>query len=576
MNLLIRPIFFLMNRMSYRSKFVLLASLFAIPLTLFAGQLAYSLHQEANQAKLTKAGLSYLQIATKLIEDLETLRDLSVITSWQSETPFNNKLEVAKKSVLLQITQLQENPASVKHKGFLAKVGSIINSDSLIRGNEAAGIDGVFEDAHILINQAYSWRTRLSYAFVSRSRNSSNTVDTINLLNENEAYLHALGQARTFGTLYLEQKFVDSYGVSVLEKAYQTLTKLIDQIDIKAEEYRTLINAYPEIKTSKIKQDFINARERLYQELIASLSLTGSSVEYFKHLTEIFESIYQHNRLLFQLSDDLLEQDYQNSLQHLGIFYASVGIMVLLITYVYIGLYSTMNQAVRSLMRSAHKVASGNYNVPIKTNTSDELSSIATAMDSMRLSIQEREDKLTFLGQRDGLTKLYNRQYFDTALDSALANARRHHIPLTVVMLDIDHFKAVNDTYGHQAGDNCLSIISKLLQDQFKRETDIVARYGGEEFIAILDGTTLEEAIIQTEELRKKIEFHHISTGEKTISLTASFGLSALVAPFTASSSKLIALADTLLYQSKHHGRNRISSAYFSEETPTKDNTSLG
>ncbi len=572
MNPIIRPIFYLMNQLSYRSKFVLLASLFAIPLVLFSGQLAYTLHQEANQAKLTKTGLNYLQKATSLIADLETLRDISVITSWQSEIQLNEQFETAKLNAIQKITQIKTYSDSEKHLVFLTKLQNAISTNGLIRGNESEGIDGVYEHAHILISQAYSWRTRLSYAFVSRSRNSANIIDTINLLNESEVYLHALGQARTFGSMYLEQKFIDSYGISVLEKTYQTLSQLIDLVDVKADEYKDLISAHPEINSENIKQYFTGARERLYQELIESLSLTGNSLEYYSELTKVFELVYQHNLLLFELSENFLEKDYQESLQRLTIFYTSVGLMILLIAYVYIGLYSTVNLAVRSLMRSARKVAEGKYSEPIRTQTRDELSSVAAAMDTMRLSIQEREEKLAFMGQTDGLTKLFNRQYFDSALEVSLANSLRHHTPFTLVMIDIDHFKSINDTYGHQTGDDCLKQISALLQHQYQRKTDVVARYGGEEFIAILYGSNLEEAEEQTEALRAEIESCPIQSGQNTIYLTASFGLAALVSPNMCTASELIALADTLLYQSKHTGRNRLSSGYFSEDNSKRAN----
>ena len=566
MNTITRPIYYLMNQLSYRSKFVLLASLFAVPLVFFAGQLAYTFHQAANQVKHTQTGLNYLKQATNLIEDLETLRDLAVIVSAQRESMQASKIENAKQKVLKRITQLQTLEIPKNHLKYLSELKIEIQEKGLIRGNEA-GIEGVYEQAHSLINQTYAWRTKLSYSFISRTRNSANIVDTLNLLNESEAYLHALGQTRAFGSLYLEQTFIDSYGSSVLEKTYLTLSKLIEMVDVKAEEYQDLIKLYPQVQAKEVKQNLNSALERFYQALIVNYTPSDDPEAFYSDITKAYKETYQHNHLLFKLLDNVLEQEYQKSKHRLSVFYISVGLMILLISYIYLGLYTSMNSAVRSLMKSARKVAAADYKDPIKTHTKDELSSIAAAMDAMRLSIQEREEKLAFMGQRDGLTKLYNRQYFDTALDLSLANSLRQHTPFTLVMIDIAHFKSINDNYGHQTGDECLRHAARLIQEQYQRKTDIVARYGGEEFIAILYGSTLEEAAEQTEALRSTIESHKVESGDKTIQFTASFGLAALAAHETSTSSDLIALADSLLYQSKHTGRNRLSAAYYSKDS---------
>jgi diguanylate cyclase (GGDEF)-like protein len=184
----------------------------------------------------------------------------------------------------------------------------------------------------------------------------------------------------------------------------------------------------------------------------------------------------------------------------------------------------------------------------------------------MRINIKEREEKLALISQTDGLTQLSNRKFFDQALQISLANSRRNMTPLTIVMMDIDFFKKVNDKYGHLSGDDCLIKIAKLMQAQFKRQTDVVARYGGEEFIAILYGQDLEEAIFQTEKLRSLIENTTMVSGQHSFRITASFGLASLMPPEEAEAQDLIALADTLLYKSKDKGRNRLSSEHYSKQ----------
>ena len=183
MNPIIKPAFHLMNRLSYRHKLMLISSLFAIPLLLFSVQLAYSFHQEASQAKLTKSGLSYLQKASYLIEDLETLRDITVITSWQSLTALDKNFKNAKLSALSKITSLKNQTSSETNDDFLYQLEKTLNENNFVRGNESESIDGVFDAAHQLVNQAYGWRRKLSYSFVSRSRNNPDIVAIINKLS---------------------------------------------------------------------------------------------------------------------------------------------------------------------------------------------------------------------------------------------------------------------------------------------------------------------------------------------------------------------------------------------------------
>ena len=183
----------------------------------------------------------------------------------------------------------------------------------------------------------------------------------------------------------------------------------------------------------------------------------------------------------------------------------------------------------------------------------------ASAMENMRLSIQEREARLELMSQTDGLTKLHNRPFFDKAMEISLANSRRNLTQLTLVMIDIDHFKSINDAYGHQAGDLCLQKIAGLLRGQYKRSTDVVARYGGEEFIAILYGQSLDEAFEQTEKLRQAIEAETIHHAGNEIKLTASFGLATMVPPAAIDSLDLIGMADAALYKAKDEGRKLLA-----------------
>jgi two-component system, cell cycle response regulator len=159
---------------------------------------------------------------------------------------------------------------------------------------------------------------------------------------------------------------------------------------------------------------------------------------------------------------------------------------------------------------------------------------------------------------RDGLTKAFNKKYFTDRLESELTFALRHESPLVLVMFDIDHFKKVNDTHGHQAGDLVLSELSTLLTSALRAE-DVFARYGGEEFAVICRGTDLSQAQVVGERMRKAVEKYRFVYEGANIPVTISIGIASLPDPAIKDATDLVARADKALYQSKHGGRNRVT-----------------
>ena len=156
----------------------------------------------------------------------------------------------------------------------------------------------------------------------------------------------------------------------------------------------------------------------------------------------------------------------------------------------------------------------------------------------------------------DPLTHCYNRRALDEHIEHDLASTERHGSELSIFMIDIDHFKNINDTYGHSAGDIVLQSVAKCIHSAIRRG-DYLARYGGEEFMIVLPDTKLSKAIELAERLRKMIENSAINIDNKTIRVTASFG----IATYRKKTSKAVLFqkADEMLYKSKTRGRNRIT-----------------
>ncbi len=158
----------------------------------------------------------------------------------------------------------------------------------------------------------------------------------------------------------------------------------------------------------------------------------------------------------------------------------------------------------------------------------------------------------------DGLTQIYNKRYFMEALDRELSRCRRYARALSLVMFDIDHFKQVNDTFGHLAGDYVLKALAEIIKGRIRRE-DVLARYGGEEFAVVLPEIDLAGASTLAEKIRKLVEAHAFVFEEAPIPLTVSLGVAALDET-VASSDDFIKAADERLYRAKEAGRNRVMS----------------
>ena len=173
--------------------------------------------------------------------------------------------------------------------------------------------------------------------------------------------------------------------------------------------------------------------------------------------------------------------------------------------------------------------------------------------------LEDENKSLAELSINDALTKVRNRRFFNDIYPQMWNDSIEERTPISVIMLDIDHFKRVNDDYGHLCGDHCLVTLAQIMQSSVNHSTDVVCRYGGEEFAIILTRTTAEQACVVAERIRENIEMTIITDGERTFKVTSSFGVAGLIPTEHASPDALIALSDAALYKSKRNGRNRVT-----------------
>ena len=204
----------------------------------------------------------------------------------------------------------------------------------------------------------------------------------------------------------------------------------------------------------------------------------------------------------------------------------------------------------KKLENAAQEFTGGNMSFRIDSPSDDEIGRLSRTFDAMAQEIES-------LIIHDPLTDLLNKREFEKRLDHEVARAKRYDNPLSLLMIDIDHFKKVNDIYGHQVGDIVLRLVSSVVNNQ-TRNVDHVARYGGEELVVVLPEVNKKDAVQKAEKVRESIESEkYFYTENDHLRITISIGV-ATFSEDASNDTELIAAADKALYAAKRNGRNRV------------------
>jgi len=187
---------------------------------------------------------------------------------------------------------------------------------------------------------------------------------------------------------------------------------------------------------------------------------------------------------------------------------------------------------------------------------------IVLARARAHIALKQHADRLRELALTDTLTGVANRRSFDDRLKSEWRRCQRNRRPIALILIDVDHFKQYNDTYGHQAGDKCLAQVATAMKLSLRRPADLLSRYGGEEFACLLPETGLGQAMRRAEELGRSVENLGIPHAQSSAGpvVTVSCGAAALVPGAELQPRNLVRVADEMLYAAKRAGRNRTMS----------------
>jgi len=195
---------------------------------------------------------------------------------------------------------------------------------------------------------------------------------------------------------------------------------------------------------------------------------------------------------------------------------------------------------------------------PLKDGDKIQIGSNTVLKFSLQDQLDEQYQRSIYeSATRDGLTRIFNKKYLLDTLKKEFAYCLRHRIPLSLAMVDVDHFKKINDTYGHQAGDYVLARIAQRISETIRAE-DLFARYGGEEFALLLRETVEEQAYVAADRCRRIVDLTDFNFGGTPIKVTISAGVATLLDSDFARPEDLISAADRYLYSAKNAGRNRV------------------
>ena len=193
-------------------------------------------------------------------------------------------------------------------------------------------------------------------------------------------------------------------------------------------------------------------------------------------------------------------------------------------------------------------------NVELESNVRHRTLELARALTDL----ERANEELARVSTVDSLTQLYNRGYFDETAKAEISRSSRTRASMSMILIDVDHFKQVNDTYGHVVGDKCLKLIAQAIGKIASRASDVVARYGGEEFAVILPDTIEKNALIVAERIRQNVaEIAFINEGE-SIKLTVSLGVVGRTIVQGDTVERFVHAADKALYMAKDNGRDRV------------------
>lgn len=347
----------------------------------------------------------------------------------------------------------------------------------------------------------------------------------------------------------------ESGEIFLINQEAEILTRLTDN---SSEAFKN------EDTTTKLNTEIAN--EILTQGVFAANSNFTSHVN--NHGDEVFGAFLPLYDGRYFLINEISKKEVLQSHYHMIVVMLSMTTVILVlggITVIFVSRH--LLRPFSHLMKAINEIKEGNYHAQLDPHvykTSPlELQQLIKVFNDMRSTIQDKNKTLKKLSSTDELTGVANRRIFEERLDKEWFRARKEQTSISVVFIDVDFLKVINDTFGHQAGDHCLKSVARAIKETINRPRDVVARYGGDEFIILLPETSINKATSLAEKVRKQIEMLQIPTDEPDKYSTASIGVASLIPTEEIKKEFLIQLADQALYEAKSKGKNNVITNHY-------------
>lgn len=557
-----------MDRFTFPAKFFLISMLLAVPLSITSFQSVVDSNEQLRTAHIKHLGALNVHAFLPVIEALETMRDLSVAERFHRSEVVEAKYLEAKQQAMLEIEKfinndLDENNQLISLNTFALQ--RAVETLKLTSGSEADLERTIFDKVNLLVSAAYSIQYQIANVngLLGDIDPLANHLVII-LTAELQQSFEAMGEARAYGSYFIANQILSSYGVELINGA---LSKLKDSELHLSDRFTILLSSHPKANgTLAIDSSAINRLNDIYMQvddqILLDPDLTTTFEVFWQQSSDSIKAFNQFRRQIVLFLAKYYEAKERVMESNKNSYVFGVSALICVFIYLFIGFYLGIKGSLGELSKAAVQVAKGSLDKPITISSHDELKTLAALLDEMRVQLKDREQQLLDMTVTDTLTGVKNRKYFNEQLKECMALCRKTDQPTSLLMMDIDHFKCVNDTYGHTVGDKCLQLVAKTLQDNLSRPGDVVARYGGEEFAVLLPATDEIGAITIAERLCRSIRDLSLNIEENEIDIRISIGISTSNLIPNCLEERLVNLADEALYKAKKTGRDRWISAH--------------
>ena len=557
-----------MSRLTYVRKFALATALFAIPLMLISVDSMLDHHQKSEGLSYRYAAVERLRELNELTTILNEIRDESVSFIFNPKLVNETTLQQHKQNsikLLRAISRKQPFSESNLLRLSAENLRSAIEQIGVRAGSEGDSIYGIFNQFDELVDQSHKLTILLLTETGALTDEDPLTISIISMLtNDFSIPLENMGRARAFGAFFLEKGFIGSRDVLALSDISRKLE--VSHITLQ-QKLAYLFQRYDSADSSPLidialLKGIPTLLDLLQDTIVLDPELgTASDVFWLKtngeiaKLYQLRDQLMQFLLLRYQYRIELLqEQQTERSIL--------IGTLIFIALYLFSGLFISVETSLNQLIYAARRVADGDLSTGVDIKTKDELAQLAHVFEGMRQQLMQRQDDLLKLTITDGLTGLYNRKHFNETLSLTLKHGLRSGFPVALLIIDIDYFKKINDVHGHQAGDECLIKMGKIMRSVLERETDTAFRFGGEEFALVLPHTDSNGGLVMAKKIWGSIRAATVMIGAEPLSFTASIGVACTDAVEGNDQlagyhpELLIQAADNGLYKAKGSGRD--------------------